>query len=257
MTEQSISFDRAASYYDATRGFPPDVVPQVARLFERVGRLTAHSRVLEPGVGTGRIALPIIRQTGAHYTGVDIALQMLRTLDSQRDGAPLTLIRGDATVLPLPPHTFDAAVITHVFHLIPNWQDALNEIRRVLKPGGVLLYSWTEYDAQDFFRVWQQAITSRTASPFGKFRGTAFLDEAGWRAVDPPGEVTYYIERTPAAYIDTLRNRIWSSTWRMSDAEIADGVRLLEQAAHERGLPLDAPIQQQVWFRVASYSPAR
>jgi ubiquinone/menaquinone biosynthesis C-methylase UbiE len=256
LTDQSISFDRAASFYDETRGFPDGVAGDVARLFGRVGNLSASSRIIEPGVGTGRIALPLANHTGAHIVGVDIAAQMLRRLRAKRADERLTPIHADATAQPFPDEYFDAAVMTHVFHLIPNWEQALDEVGRVLKPGGVLLYAWTEYEAQNFFGVWQQAITAKTMrSPFGTFRSASFLDEAGWRAAGEIDDVTYHTTRTPAGYIDTLRNRVWSSTWRMSDAEIAEGVRLLKNAAAERGLALDEPVQQQVWFKVAPYTP--
>jgi ubiquinone/menaquinone biosynthesis C-methylase UbiE len=71
MTTQSVAFDRAAHFYDDTRGFPAGEDRAVAALISQAGGLTATSRILEIGIGTGRIALPLASHVGAIY-GVDI-----------------------------------------------------------------------------------------------------------------------------------------------------------------------------------------
>src|SRR5437868_2756129 len=75
----AISFDRAADYYDATRGYPPAVQAQIGQALLDAAGATPETRILELGVGTGRIALPIIR-AGYRYTGIDIAPRMLDKL---------------------------------------------------------------------------------------------------------------------------------------------------------------------------------
>src|SRR5215216_6319362 len=55
-THMSISFDRIAERYDATRGFPPGIEAQIGAAFRRLSSLHTGARLLEIGVGTGRIA---------------------------------------------------------------------------------------------------------------------------------------------------------------------------------------------------------
>ncbi|HJW36741.1 MAG TPA: hypothetical protein VJ769_08885, partial [Actinomycetes bacterium] len=56
----SVTFDRAAGFYDESRGLRPEVSELVAdRAEEAVG---PAARLLEIGVGTGRIALPLHRR---------------------------------------------------------------------------------------------------------------------------------------------------------------------------------------------------
>src|SRR5579862_5408899 len=123
----SISFDRAASYYDATRGFPPEAVELVASAIVAASDAGPRARWFEPGVGTGRIALPLIKR-GCHYTGVDLSPRMLEVLRAKLDATlpdwptRVTLIEGDITALPLPDATFDVAVAVHVFHLVSSWE---------------------------------------------------------------------------------------------------------------------------------------
>src|SRR4029077_8802925 len=99
MPGDSVAFDRAAGYYDLTRGFPEGVEKDVAALMARAGSLTPNSRVLEIGVGTGRIALPLAPHVRAYY-GIDLAIPMMDRLRAKQNGEPITLVQGDVTRLP-------------------------------------------------------------------------------------------------------------------------------------------------------------
>lgn len=137
MTE-SVSFDRAADYYDQTRSLPDETMDLlVARLLAEIPR---DGRCLEIGVGTGRIALPLASR-GVHVVGVDISGEMLRRLIEKvgRSAPPLAI--ADATRLPFRDRTFGSAIAAHVLHLIPAWKTAMDELARVVVPGGVLLAS--------------------------------------------------------------------------------------------------------------------
>ena len=130
---QSISFDRAAGYYDQTRGFPPGIGDEVAAA--AVDLIGPSARILEIGIGTGRIARPMLAR-GYSITGVDLSRNMMgRLLEAvPAGGASPALVEADATRLPLPPAVFDAVVSVHVFHLIAGWREALAEARRCLRP---------------------------------------------------------------------------------------------------------------------------
>ena len=132
-----VSFDRAADYYDATRGLPGEVAREVADLLS--SELSGKELCLEIGVGTGRIALPLAER-GIALLGIDLAPTMLARLLANAGGnAPFPLVTADVTSLPLTAASVDAVLACHVLHLIPDWQSALDEAGRVLRPGGVLL----------------------------------------------------------------------------------------------------------------------
>jgi SAM-dependent methyltransferase len=98
-------------------------------------------RVLEIGVGTGRMAYPVAAH-GYAVVGADISATMLGELKRRRDastGPRVDALRADATHLPLRSGSVDLAYWVHVLHLIPAWQKALDELRRVVRPGGPLL----------------------------------------------------------------------------------------------------------------------
>lgn len=105
-----------------------------------LAEIPQDGRCLEIGVGTGRIALPLVR-AGVSIVGVDISREMLRRLVINAGGSTPPIAIADATRLPFKDHGFGSAIASHVLHLIPNWEAAVDELFRVLRPGGVFLAS--------------------------------------------------------------------------------------------------------------------
>ena len=231
MPSESLAFDRAADFYDETRGFPPGEEQPVAALLSRVGGLTASSRVLEIGVGTGRIALPLSAHVGAVY-GVDLARSMMLRLRAKQTGQPVYIAEGDAARLPFPARIFDAVVAVHVFHVIAGWQDALREIARVLRPGGVLISAYDDRGDQHptdtlMWAAFNQVVGEDQPPNVGvaRDRYDTFLEEAGWR---PAGEAQSHPLgdelHAPALFLKHLEQRSWSGQWRVPDEALAAGI---------------------------------
>jgi len=129
---ESVSFDRAADYYDRTRSLSAQLIPNLLPALPREGLC------LEIGVGTGRIALPLVEE-GIRVVGVDISPEMLKKLVAKRNSSWPNVAVADATRLPFADRSFTAAIAAHVLHLIPNWRSAVTELLRVLRPEGVLV----------------------------------------------------------------------------------------------------------------------
>lgn len=139
----SVAFDDAAGYYDETKALPPDALAATIDLLAT--ELGGSARVLDVGVGTGLLALPLVER-GLHVDGVDLSAAMLRRATAKalpRTRVGLTV--ADATQLPFRRDTFDGAFMRHVLHLVPGWQLVLAEAVRVVRPGGTLVVSITDY----------------------------------------------------------------------------------------------------------------
>jgi ubiquinone/menaquinone biosynthesis C-methylase UbiE len=135
--EGSIPFDRAAEVYDRTRRLTPEASAATTELLAR--ELDARQPVLELGVGTGLIGLPLAA-AGIRLVGLDLSRPMLGKIVEKAGGrSPFPLVVGDATTLPFADHAFGGAYARHVLHLIGEWRVALAELARVIAPGGVLL----------------------------------------------------------------------------------------------------------------------
>jgi len=108
-------------------------------------RLIGHERVLDVCTGTADLAIEAATSRHGHageVVGVDFAGEMLRLgLGKVRRaglGSRVHLARGDATRLPLPDSSFDAATIAFGIRNVDDPDQGCRELRRVLRPGGRL-----------------------------------------------------------------------------------------------------------------------
>jgi len=252
----SIAFDRAAEYYDATRGFPPGVEERVADLFVRAGNLGTRSRVIELGIGTGRIAVPLAARV-ARYTGMDLSGPMLAKLVAKRGTLPVDLVRADATRPPVADGCFDALIAVHVFHLIPGFREVLSRMARTLRAGGLLLHGGDDHSRGPESVRWRREIAGRygvenVGVPRAEIE--TFPEREGWR---PAGVHRLDFSRAlrPRAMLDLVAGRSWSMTWRMSDADLAGAVDALRADLLQAYGDLDREIVVETGFWVRAYRP--
>lgn len=95
------------------------------------------AHLLDIATGTGDMALDIMRALpGVHVLGTDFCEPML---DIARRRGLTNCLTADAMHLPLPDAQFDVATIAFGLRNMPDYEAALREFRRVLRPGGRLL----------------------------------------------------------------------------------------------------------------------
>ena len=99
------------------------------------------ARALDLATGTGDIAFACAAR-GARVVGLDITARMIELararLESRQPFAPLFVV-GDMLALPFPPASFDLITTGYGLRNVPSLTTALEEVERVLKPGGQLL----------------------------------------------------------------------------------------------------------------------
>lgn len=254
---RSIVFDRAAGFYDATRGFPPGTDRRVAALFVEAGGLGPTSRVLEIGIGTGRIALPLAPHVG-RITGVDLSAPMLAQLAAKRGTLAIDAVRADAAALPFRDARFDAVVAVHVFHLIPRWREVLAEVARVLRPDGMLLHGYDD-GAGGAFGVSPHELANEMGylNPgVAREQLETFPEEHGFALVPPVRSIRMPRRQRPQTLIDRMANRIWSVTWQLSDADLARIVESTRAELVARYGDLDAEVEVETSFSVRAYRSA-
>lgn len=135
------SFDRAAADYDRVAVLQREVG---ARLLERLALLRmAPRRILDLGTGTGHIAQALLkRYAGAQVVGLDIAEGML-TQARRRSGwwRRPRFVCGDIERLPFANHSVDMILSNLTLQWCNGLDAAFAEFRRVLRPGGTLLFT--------------------------------------------------------------------------------------------------------------------
>ncbi|MEO5362719.1 MAG: class I SAM-dependent methyltransferase [Magnetococcus sp. DMHC-8] len=104
--------------------------PEHFQWFER-GRVTLETRILDVGCGTGRLLLKLEREGFRHVLGVDPYLQAEIRYDTG-----VTILKRQLAELAGP---FDFIMLHHSFEHMPEPGETLNQLHRLLAPGGTLL----------------------------------------------------------------------------------------------------------------------
>lgn len=101
----------------------------------------AEGRVLEIGIGSG-LNLPLYRPPVRSVIGLEPSAELLRMARRRVASAtvPIELLEASAEAVPLDDDSVDMVVTTWTLCTIPDAPCALSELRRVLKPGGGLLF---------------------------------------------------------------------------------------------------------------------
>jgi ubiquinone/menaquinone biosynthesis C-methylase UbiE len=158
-----------------------------AELAMRLTDLGPGTRVVDIGCGPG-VAARLAAERGATVVGVDPAEVMLRVARRDDHRRRVTWQEGSAESLPLPDHSVDIAWSLSTVHHWPNVTGGLDEVRRVLAPGGRFLaterrvkrgatgyasHGWTTQQAESFAELCETAgLVDAAVSDHETSRGT-------------------------------------------------------------------------------------
>ena len=153
-------------------------------------------RVLDMGCGGGRHAFELARR-GADVVALDYSYdelvpvqQMLNAMRAEGEvpvGSITQSVRGDALRLPFPDDSFDRIVAAEVLEHIPADEDAMAELRRVLKPGGLISVTVP--------RFWPEKVCWALSDDYHEvegghvriYRGDELLDKLTRTGLEPLG----------------------------------------------------------------------
>ena len=225
MTELK-SFDRVAHVYDETRGLPAEIERQITDGIAAVLHDVSDApRLVEIGIGTGRIAVPLARR-GVQVTGIDISAKMLAILLKKR--ADLDVLIADAARPPLREGAFDASLFVHILHLVPDPEATIRATMRLVRPGGVMIEAGD--DGEEGLRSQADELVRKAAEDLcglkiGSWmpytRGTQLfellLNERGATMVRAP-LARWSGSTTATKLLERLERRDYSSAWDIPQA---------------------------------------
>jgi ubiquinone/menaquinone biosynthesis C-methylase UbiE len=134
-------YDRIAQDYDKGR---PDYPQAIVPILTNALHLQPGNMVLDLAAGTGKLT-KALKNTGVCLYAVEPVAEMRAVFSKQFPEIPI--MEGQAEAIALPPGTVDTVVVGTAFHWFEG-EKALNEIARVLKPGGSLGLVWNVFDIE-------------------------------------------------------------------------------------------------------------
>jgi SAM-dependent methyltransferase len=140
MSDESTSFDPVAPFYDQSRG-PEFEEATIAAAVEVLAELAGAGRALELGIGTGRIALPLVAR-GVQVTGIDASQGMVDQLRAKPGGANIPVVIGDfGATVPEGPFALAYVVYNTLSNLLTQEKQVacFENVASQLEPGGKFL----------------------------------------------------------------------------------------------------------------------
>jgi ubiquinone/menaquinone biosynthesis C-methylase UbiE len=205
---------------------PPEYAGLPIEAMIRESELQADSQVLELGIGTGRIAIPLAERI-RRVSGVDLSRPMMETLKNKMAGTSVRIdvAQADVVHLPFPDERFDLIYAVHVLHLVNGWRAAVAEARRALKSGGYVFINWHRRipDSPNALlrkelRRLAEARGVNTRRP-GAQSEEEIREELGWAAETRIVKVREWTEKAkPAEILDELDQQLYSETWMIPRA---------------------------------------
>ncbi len=140
-----------ARWYARTRGTPSQIAAWRRQAEAIVSRLPEGAEVLEVAPGPGYFAVELARTGRVHVTGLDISetFVQIAAQNARTAGAPVVFRLGDAARMPFPDASFDLVLTQAAFKNFSRPQAAVDEMYRVLRPGGSATIEDMRRDASD------------------------------------------------------------------------------------------------------------
>ena len=131
-------YDRWAPFYD---WIWQRYLARTLSVLQEWAAIHPTERVLDVGCGTGLFEQRVLTREGAReMVGVDLSPKMLAEARTNLHAAGnVRFVQADAAALPFAESRFDVVVSASAFHYFSAPREALQEMRRVLKPGGRLV----------------------------------------------------------------------------------------------------------------------
>ena len=127
-------------------------------------------RVLDVACGPAGVTLTLARRTSAQVIGIDLTEDMLRRGKRNVEAARMTdriqLVIGRGQQLPFADATFDALTFTYLLRYVDDPQATLNELARVVRPGGMVASLEFSVPSHPFWHFWWWGYT-RMVLPAG------------------------------------------------------------------------------------------
>jgi SAM-dependent methyltransferase len=138
-------------------------------------------RVVDIGCGNGFDLRQLLgRGWCCQIIGVDMSAGMLATVVGHREPGRVALLNADAQRLPLADDCADVGLAMHMLYHVPDVAAAVGELRRVVRPGGMLLASAnSSHSMLELYDMFDAVISAQLGRPVRAMPGLSFTVETG------------------------------------------------------------------------------
>ena len=213
-------------------------------------------RILEIGIGTGRIAAPVVAH-GCTVVGFDVSPGMLhgaahRGLDA--------LLVADMMAMPFTDASFDATLAVHVLHHASDWREVLRESVRVLRDGGLFIEGrdWNDPASpamrmRNKMREVIMALSPGIRPPGAGAAKQQFLARMGAEALPEDVAASWYAYASPAQMLAQMQSRTDPETWAIEPTLLDATLAQVESWARQEWPDFDTVVPYERRFVINAY----
>lgn len=162
-----------------------------ALLYEKICKsimpyLNSRMEVLELACGSGQLSFKLSKYVRS-WIGTDFSEQMIAAAKKRGKYEKLIFEIADATSLQFVNEQFDCVVIANALHIIPNPENAMSEIYRVLKPNGILFaptFLWKEGNQSNFVKNLMYILGFKMYKEWNQKQFKDFVGEYGFSVAE-------------------------------------------------------------------------
>lgn len=237
-----ISFSKAASTYDTYSTLQKDAAKDLLKLRE-VMKFFHSNRgpyfVLDIGCGTGTLANSFKnRFPDVKLLGCDFSLPMLLKAKERLEGKNIRLLTSDCADLPFRDSLFNHAISSLTYQWVPDITNAFQEVWRILKPGGLFLFSIfgprTLEELRTSYKKTEEAVGEKERLVFMEFHKreslAVYLNKAGFNTLSIENVLKKKYYKNLWELLKTLKATGASPPFRNGKKGLARGLILKETA---------------------------
>ena len=169
----------------------------IVRNLQKLSQLGPGKKILEIGCGNG-VGTLLIEELfqPSEFVATEFDPRLVEIAQIKNKGTRVTVEAGDATRLRFQDNEFDAVIGLSVIHHIPNWQECIDEMHRVIKPDGLLIIKELSIETFEtpFGRIARRFVEHPYDSMLRKGEFLEYLEQKGFNViVCQPHSMLYFL----------------------------------------------------------------
>ncbi len=247
-------FQKVAANYDDIHVHDASVSTDIGRYL--VSQVGLGGRILEIGIGTGRIAAPVVAN-GCTVVGFDVSPGMLH--GAAQRGLDRLLV-ADMMAMPFARGSFDATLAVHVLHHASDWREVLRESVRVIREGGLFIEGrdWNDPTSpamrmRNRMREVIMALSPGIRPPGAGAAKQQFLARMGAESLPEDTAASWQAYASPAQMLAQMQSRTDPETWAIEPTLLDATLAKVAEWAHGEWPDFDTVMPYERRFVINSY----
>lgn len=169
----------------------------IVKKLQEISQLGTNKKILEIGCGNG-VGTQLIQKffKPSEFIATEYDASLVEIAQMKAKGSKVIVEAGDATQLRFADNEFDAVIGLSVIHHIPNWKDCVDELQRVIKPGGLLIIKELSIETFEtpFGRIARRFVVHPYEAMLRKNEFLGHIERKGFKVVvDCPHSMLYFL----------------------------------------------------------------